>query len=51
LVNGALHVTPQSIPAGLDVTVPVPDPVFVTVRLCCWRVNVAVTLRAWVIVT
>jgi len=33
LVNPAVHVAPQSIPAGLLVTVPVPEPTFSTVRV------------------
>src|SRR2546428_11767983 len=33
LANAALHIAPQLIPAGLLVTVPLPLPVFVTVRM------------------
>ena len=32
VANGAVHVAPQSIPAGVEVTVPDPAPDFVTVR-------------------
>ena len=32
--NGKLHVEPQLIPDGTDVTEPVPAPVFVMVRVC-----------------
>jgi hypothetical protein len=39
----ALHVAPQLIPAGALVTVPVPDPAFVTVSACVTIVNVADT--------
>jgi hypothetical protein len=34
------------IPAGLDVTVPLPVPFLDTVRFSVWRVNEAVTDRA-----
>jgi hypothetical protein len=37
-------VLPQSIPVGLEVTAPVPVPLFATVRVTLCRVNVAVTL-------
>jgi hypothetical protein len=37
------HVAPQSIPAGLEVTEPVPVPVFDTSKVCVPRPNVAVT--------
>lgn len=50
--NGAVHLDPQSIPAGELVTVPVPDPVFVTVSE--YRgpgANVAATLSSWLSVT
>jgi hypothetical protein len=50
----ALHVAPQSIPAGVEVTVPLPMPVLPTVRgyvVEVGLVNVAVTLRAAVMVT
>ena len=41
-----MHVAPQSIPAGLEVTEPVPVPVFDTSKMCVPRPNVAVTERA-----
>ena len=47
----APHVPPQSIPAGLLVTVPDPVPAFVTLRAKGCRVKVAVTLRAAVMAT
>ena len=34
------HVAPQSIPAGLEVTEPVPVPVFDTSKMCVPRLNV-----------
>src|SRR5438445_405221 len=49
--KGALHVMPQSIPAGLLVTVPLPVPAFTTFRVNCTRLKVAVTVCAWVILT
>src|SRR5712691_760568 len=45
------HVAPQSMPAGLEVAVPLPVPAFVTVSGKVCKVKVAVTLRAWVMVT
>ena len=44
-----MHVAPQLIPAGVLVTVPEPD--VVTVSAYVTTVNVAVTARAWSIVT
>ncbi len=49
--NDAVHVVPQLMPAGVDVTNPDPDPDFVTVRVLEVSVNVAVTDRAALIVT
>src|SRR2546426_3524880 len=50
LTNAALHVTPQSMPAGLLLTVPMPLPVLVTVRVSpC--VKVALTACAALMVT
>src|SRR3954469_8511181 len=46
----ALHVAPQLIPAGTDVTVPAPLPGLVTVSRNGSSVNVAATLIAAVIV-
>src|SRR2546425_700751 len=52
LANDALHVAPQSMPAGLLVSVPLPLPVFVTVRAYTYNcVKVALTACAAVIVT
>src|SRR5438309_5009428 len=52
LANAALHVAPQSLPAGLLVSVPLPLPVFVTVRAYTYNcVKVALTACAAVIVT
>jgi hypothetical protein len=56
--NDAVHapsatpaVTTQSIPAGSDFTRPVPLPAPATLNVCAGPVNVAVTERAWSIVT
>jgi hypothetical protein len=52
LLKLATHVPPQLIPEGLEVTVPLPLPVLVNVRLNCWVVlNVAVQLLLAFIVT
>src|SRR2546430_889023 len=50
-LNGALHVLPQVIPVGLEVTVPLPVPSFTTVRVKGWTLKMAVTVRAWVTLT
>ena len=42
---------PQLTPAGVEVTVPVPVPAFVTVRAMGIRLKVAVTERAALMVT
>src|SRR5207237_514574 len=47
----AEHVAPQSMPAGLDVTVPLPVPALLTDSGNVWRVKVAVTVVAALIVT
>jgi len=47
----ALQVGGQTMPAGLDVTVPLPDPPWSTAIEGNWPVKVAVTLRAWIMVT
>jgi hypothetical protein len=54
LVKLPLHVAPQSIPPGIEAMMPLPEPLFDTVRV--WvvgalLVKVAVTLRAALIVT
>jgi len=42
----AMHVAPQAMPAGLLVTVPIPEPVLFTVSVKAWRAKVAVTVVA-----
>jgi hypothetical protein len=49
--NDAAHSLPQLIPPGDDVTVPLPRPCLVTVSEYVTREKVAVTLRAWLMVT
>jgi hypothetical protein len=51
LLKDALQVLPQLIPDGAEVTVPVPVPALATVKANVGRANVAVTLRAVVILT
>src|SRR5947209_11263205 len=51
LVYVAVQVGPQLMPDGELVTVPVPVPVRLTVRVLCVEAKVAVTLRAALIVT
>ena len=51
LAYEAEQVDPQLIPAGLDVTVPLPSPVLLTVRVKNWRLKVAVTDLAAVTLT
>jgi hypothetical protein len=51
LEKDAAHVDPQLIPAGLEVTVPLPRPVLLTLRVKNCRLNVAVTVLAPLMVT
>src|SRR5207245_624798 len=52
LANEALHVAPQSMPAGLLVSVPLPLPVFVTVRAYTYNcVRLALRAVLWVVVS
>ncbi len=51
VINLAVQLTPQLIPAGELVTVPLPAPARLTVSVYVAIVNVAVTERAWSIVT
>jgi hypothetical protein len=51
LLKDAEHVEPQLIPAGELVTEPEPVPASATDRVCCTIPNVAVTLRAAVMLT
>ena len=46
-----MQVDPQLIPAGLDVTVPLPVPALLTDRLNCWTLKVAETEVAAFMVT
>jgi hypothetical protein len=43
-LNVPLHVGPQSMLAGTEVTAPLPVPALVTVRLKVFKLNVAVTM-------
>jgi hypothetical protein len=51
LAYAAMHVAPQEIPAGLLVTVPIPEPVLFTVSVKACRAKVAVTVVAALSVT
>ena len=51
LVKSAWQLAPQSMPAGLLVTLPLPVPAFATVRSWSGRVNVAVDRLRGVIET
>jgi hypothetical protein len=50
-LKAALHVLPQLMPVGLELTVPEPVPVVLTVSATVCRVNAAVTLWAWLMLT
>jgi len=50
-LKSAAHVAPQLIPAGAEITVPVPLPFRATVKVNCWNVKTAVTPIDTVIVT
>ena len=51
ITKSLAHAVPQLMPAGLDVTVPLPVPVLVAVRVKRWSVKMALTDRAFAIVT
>ena len=51
IAYGALQVDPQEIPAGVELTVPLPVPTFNTATPTTCATNAAVTDRAWFIVT
>jgi hypothetical protein len=51
LLYGSEQSVPQLIPAGFEVTTPVPDPALLTVRVRWMSVNVAVTVVAVLTVT
>jgi hypothetical protein len=46
-----VQLAPHEIPAGFDVTVPLPLPFSATVNVNCCSTNVAVTSAAWFTVT